>query len=368
MYANQSCSSTFSKIPTTEGQPHYMKKGFYDGLGEVNELTKLGKHLRNSSIDPKKTNIKYLRPFIQKHIHHIQQGLIATHQNHKLDQLNALEKKALEQITNEQITLHWWLLFNIKLAWLATRSSDIFERKLEFEFLDKFKNYKGLTYYIEKNKDDNEVLYLINKALNSFPEKIILPTTSQLGILALNRPSKNGLNIIPVELFNQKKSLDGTTSSPIEAFLHNLKHVIKLDYGVILFPKNPELNRQIVSHIEKLPTIAKKKKAEVIYFILTHELLPEERPTIHQIVNSQDLLRIISSSYSILDPMVIFTEAQILNTLNDQNIDIYSLGNPKKNESDILSYRYNMLIKESINIFTQTARKAFKMHLRTMHF
>ena len=362
-YAENTCAQTlaFLEVPTIKEEKKaqksgYTEPGFYAGLNDVHHVTELGKYLKNHFIDPKITHIKNLILFIYKHLRHIQRGLIATHQQHKLNELNSLKQEALDRIGNQQVTLHWWLLFNIRLAALA--SLEISEN---LAFLNRYKTHDKLADYIENTENVNEDLDLIQKALNAFPKKVILPTTAHLGVLALNQPSKNGLQIVPAELSRQTRLVDGVYMTPIEDIIHEFDHIINFQYGTPLFPENPEIHNKIVAHMEQLPQ-EKRKKAEVVYWILTHELLLQERPTISQITDSQTLLHIIRSTESIPNPLAIFAETQLLDTLNTHNVDIYRSRNIVEMEVETLFEKYELLLEESVSIFTQTVRTALKIN------
>lgn len=356
-YAENACaqSLSFVEIPKSKEEKKvqksgYTEPGFYAGLNAVHHLNKLGMYLKNRLIDPKRIHIENLILFIYKHLTHIRKGIISTQQQHKLSALNKLKQEALERIDNRQVTLHWWLLFNVRLAALA--SHEISEN---LSFLSRYKTHDELTNYIENTENSNESLDLIKKALTAFPKKVILPTTSNLGVLALNQPTKTGVQIVPVELSRQGRYVDGTYMTPLEDIVHEFEHIINTQYGTPLFSENPAINKKIVAHIERLPT-EENKKAEVIYWMLTHELLPQERPTLSQITNSQALLKILRSS--IENPLAIFAETQLLNTLNTHNVDIYHSTNATDMEIEALFEKYELVLEESVHVFTQTVRTA----------
>ena len=347
-------------IPQTKVEQKFRElnysRGFYSGLDEINFLTALGKYLRKYMIDPEKTHIENLVPFINRHIRHIQKGIEQTNQRERLRVLNVLKKEASQRKKDKKVTLHWWQTFNLKLSLAAA-----FSRRNHREtpgFLHIYASYRDIRFITNGGFENFKNL----QVLESFPNMLVFPTTSQLGILALNKAAKNGLKIIPVELVNQKKSIDGAMMDPMEAYMHDFEHIITLGYGIPLFPKNPELHDQIISNMEALPP-EERKKAEVIYFILTHEMPVKERPTIRQASNSADLLNVINSSESIENALVIFVETQLLNTLNTHNNrDLYHSKNPSEEETNILFERYEKLLKESVDIFTQTVRKALKIN------
>ena len=330
-------------------------KAFYSGLDEINFLTSLGQYLRHHLIDPEKTHIENLVPFIDRHIRHIQTGIEQTNQRERLPVLNILKQEASQRKKDKKVTLHWWQAFNLKLSLAAA-----FLRKSHQKtsrFLSIYASYRDILFITNGGFDNFNSL----PVLESFPKMLVFPTISQLGILALNKVAKNGLKIIPVELVNQKKSIDGTIMDPLEAYMHDFAHIITLDYGIPLFSKNPKLHDQIISEIEALPP-EKRKKAEVIYFILTHETPVEERPTIHQASNSEDLLQVINSSNSLENTLFIFAETQLLNSHHNSHLnshhnreDLYRSENPSEEaETNIL--------KESVDVFTQTVRKALKIN------
>ena len=354
VYAERPCEQSFTQTSEKDAETKAIESGysepiFYDGLNTIHPLMELGKHLRNRSINPTTTHIEDLEPFIPIHIHHIQQGIIASRQFTKLIGLNKLKKEAKTRIKNKQVTLYWWQLFNIRLAVLATPSSAITPNQ---NFLKEYKTHNELANYIE-NTNDNSVVNTIKKILTSFPETVVLPTTSSLGILALNQAAKSGWQIVPTELFNQKTFIDGYSMSPIEAHLHDFEHIVAVDYGIPLFPENPEFHNKIIFNMEQLPP-EERKKAEAMYFILTHEFYQEERPTISQITNPQELLKIIELSVSDTDlgTYKVFIASQFLNTFN--------ISNSVTNADVDLFKRYKFLLKETVELFTQIANKALK--------
>ena len=150
--------------------------------------------------------------------------------------------------------------------------------------------------------------------------------------------------------------------SPIEAHLHDLDHIIIFDYGTPLFPENPEFHNKIIFNMEKLPP-EERKKAEVMYFILTHEFYQEERPTISQVTTSQELLDVITSAQSNIEfgTYHIFVATQLINTLNDHNEDISKSATEENME--IMKNRYELLLQEIVELFTQITRKALNINL-----
>ena len=169
VHAEQFCEQSFAPIRRDVEKKAielgYTEPVFYAGLNAIHQLTELGKDLRNRSINPKTTHIEDLEPFIPMHIHHIQEGLITSKQPKKLTDLNKLKKEAQIRMKNKQVTLYWWLLFNIRLSALATPSHKI---TLEQKFLEKYKTHNELVNYIE-NKN-NHLMNTIQKTLTFISE------------------------------------------------------------------------------------------------------------------------------------------------------------------------------------------------------
>lgn len=360
VYAEHPCKQSFIQTPERNTEKKAIELGysepvFHDGLNTIHQLMELGKNLRSRSINPTTTHIEDLEPFISMHIRHIQKGLIASRQFKKLIDLNRFKKEAETRIRNKQVTLYWWQLFNIRLSALATPSHTI---TLEQKFLKEYKTHNKLAHYI-KNTKDNKLVDTIKKILTSFPEKVVLPATSSFGILALNQVPKNGWQVVPAELFNQTKSIEGHFMSPIEAHLHDFDHIVIFDYGIPLFSENPEFHNKIIFNMEQLPP-EERKKAEVMYFILTHEFHQKERPTISQVTNPQELLEVIelSKSDANLGTYHILAASQLLNTFNDRNEDIYHSKTATDADMEILHNRYELLLQEIVELFTQIALKA----------
>ena len=137
-----------------------------------------------------------------------------------------------------------------------------------------------------------------------FPERIVLPTTSSLGIFALNQAG-GGDRVVPVALSNRLTSHDRFLMSPFMLFMNDLDHINTSNYGQPLFD-NPLFHHHLMSYLKEQPP-KKREQAEIIYYGLIHEHseLTEEFPSIDDVTDKETLLKILLSSDLKKQPMYI---------------------------------------------------------------
>ena len=227
------------------------KKSYTGGVDRINEWVVVRRRLEELQANPRTTHIEYFADQIPHHIAYIREGIKNHYSSFTLKQqlklLESLEKEAEEAIVNKRVTYQWWLGFNSGLARVVAG-----------------KSYIGIPY---------ETQVHIIQSISEFPLKIVIPTIAgDLGIMTFNRAGLEG--VYPSVLINQPSlAADGATLPADLFFRHDFLHAnsfkgnrIYLEYstGHRLF------HRRLWQNIENLP-YEKRKRAEVVYFIITHE-------------------------------------------------------------------------------------------------
>lgn len=234
------------------------KVSYTAGLDQMNEWAAVRRRLQELKANPQATHIEYFADQIPVHIAHIRKGLednySSKHESRgskleQLDRLKTLEEEAQEAIKNEKVTYAWWLEFNTKLT-------DVMAGK-------------GL--------EENSYIYMTSNRgsdpLSFFPLKLIVPTTKgeDIGIIAFNRAASEG--VYPVGVINKNTGVaDQSKFEPTDFLRHDLDHSETTgnqsfrgySAGHRLFHK------RLLKNIENLSP-EERKKAEAIYFIMTHE-------------------------------------------------------------------------------------------------
>lgn len=252
-------SGELSLPPSPNKEKHLREQGYREsyigGIDKVGEWVTVRRQLQELQANPYTTHIEYFANQIPAHIAHIREG-IKNHYSpstirfdkleHQLDLLESLEKEAEEVISNEAVTYEWWLRFNNGLARVMA----------------------GKPFTMS-----NELQIYIELSVLDFPLKIIMPTTvEELGIITFNRAGIEG--VYPAALIN-KPFLKGkeTDVSANIFYQHDFAHAndfianqvhLGHSFGHLLF------HRRLLTNIENLP-YEKRKKAEMVYFLMTHE-------------------------------------------------------------------------------------------------
>ena len=227
------------------------KKNYTGGLNPVNRWFVIQRRLQELRANPHITHIEYFADQIPHHIAHIRKGLedhyspkekIHGSKQDQLQKLKDLEEEARQVVADRKVTYHWWIGFNFSLAYIMSG------RTLDRSFI---------------NWVDSHL----------FPMKVAMPVIQEsdgLGIITFNRASLEG--VYPVGLINKQSSeVHGGLDAAL-FFGHDLQHPmfsgnkLYLEYsaGHRLF------HRRLLDNIENLP-VEKRKKAEAIYFLMTHE-------------------------------------------------------------------------------------------------
>ena len=108
--------------------------------------------------------------------------------------------------------------------------------------------------------------------VENFPDNVVIPTTSELGITAFNRSISQ--RVFPLGLSNQSMSVDGDLMDPSDFFRHDLNHVsafikYKTHYTSGIEDK---FNINLYDEFQKLNlSLEQREMVENIYFLIWHE-------------------------------------------------------------------------------------------------
>lgn len=225
------------------------------GLNEVYRNISLAEQLRKLKANPYTTHIEPLAEAAQSHLEFMGKD-INTNTQEGLEQkkaLNTLKRRANRAIKNKTVTYKWWLRFNYALSSVFSEQRGRLNRH-QIEYIDRF--------------------------IPHFPANILIPTTiGEIGIIALNKATSEG--VLMIGLANKIRRVHNRDFEPIDFFLHDLEHSA---ISTTLNNMDAEVTQKqfydrMTTEIENLPT-EKRKDAELIHFILTHEL------SLHPIVDS----------------------------------------------------------------------------------
>ena len=227
------------------------KSNYTEGIDYINKWIAVRRLFRKLRVNPHTTHIEYFANQVPRHIAHIRRGLedhyspkeeSHSSKTEQLQKLDKLEEEAKKAISEERVTYNWWIEFNF-----------------------------GLAYIMSGRTLNRHSINWVDSHL--FPMRMAMPVIQKskgLGIITFNRAGLEGL--YPVGLIN-RQSLDvhGSLDAAL-FFAHDLQHpmfggnklYMEYSFGHLLF------HRRLLNNIENLP-IEQRKKAEAIYFLMTHE-------------------------------------------------------------------------------------------------
>ena len=339
----------FIDIPRTNEEQKLKIQGygeqFYAGVDEMHYLIQLGNYLRENSIDPSRTHIENFVPLIARHYRHLQEGIQKYYGPTNLGppHRTGLRMSKIQADLNYRIlrrrlasyigsAVFLWLTWGIRKVdqplsleawqklnlWWAVLMTPLLMRQdpdYEMFFNEEYTNQSivgkhWVSRFLAKNIffDKKELEEWIKEEFGEifqqyspihpipFPERVMLPTISSLGVFAMNQAA-GGDQVIPIELSNRVQKQDRVLMDPLNIFNHDLYHVEKANYGQPLLG-SPLLHHWLMSYFKELSP-KKREQAEIIYFILIHELrnFTENSPSIEEITDKPSLLTILSSSF-----------------------------------------------------------------------
>ena len=213
------------------------------GIDKLNEWVEVRKQLQSLRANPYTTHIPYFADQIKSHLAFATK-VSDTMSEQKKQELANLKAEVKTVVLNERVTYEWWVDFNIQLSTVLS------------------------------SKSNPEIVPLLEQAkiIPLFPLRMAVPTIQgELGIITLNRAQSEG--IYPLGLINQPKQVEGKTLLPLGFMLHDILHtyhqLFKVD--IVRYSTGHRLrHKKILALMENLPP-EKRKRAELIYFLSTHE-------------------------------------------------------------------------------------------------
>ena len=381
----------FIDIPRTNEEQKLKAQGhgeqFYAGVDEMHYLIQLGNYLRENSIDPSRTHIENFVPLIARHYRHLQEGLKkyygptklgpAKHNELRISKIQAdlnyriLRNRLTSYIGSavflwltwgirkvdqplsleawQKLNLWWAILMQPKFMNMFPAYEDYFEREwydqsiMGSHWLSAFKKKNAL---IEEPSQVNFQHYnsLFDVVFPDFPEVVILPTTSSLGVFAINQMA-GGDRVVPIQLAHRVEKHDRALMSPSHIFHNDISHVEQTNYGQPLLG-SPLFHQKLTSYFKKLSP-QKREQAEIIYLLLIHELqeFTENSPSIDQITDLSRLLKVLSSSFLTEPPTYyINSNEEPITWDKDKNLE-----ENMNNRLDELAEKRNQQLQEYLN-------------------
>ena len=248
-------------------------------------------------------------------------------QKRQLAFLEELKKEAQDRVSKNQVTYDWWLRYNVRLAKWASPT----DRDYTSYWWRKDLSYEDL---LEKYPRERTALqYMFPISHNSFPGLILMPTRDDLGIMALNEASQNG--IVPIGVMNRNSLwVDGGKNfSPSDYIVHDLNHASNGYGGTGDF-----FYTHIKKKMEKMNT-EDRQKVETVYFYITHE---------------RSEIRLDSSNIQSFKNDSL--EGNLIARLGDN----HDLGGLVSKDA----FTVQRYVNEAVDLFFQVAESAFKQEIK----
>lgn len=232
-------------IPQFNEEEKYKAMGLrrivYMGLNKVKRMKYLASKLREADIDPFRTHIVDLVPFIDEHLKFIDQGI--QEQEHNVSERrdflkNNLREEAKQKVKDRQVSLYWFLHWNFRLIWLA--SLDDYYYLIDDSSATKDPRQKWLTE-VNWNKLIDGDLYriglvkkqhLIMNFLQPFmryPEQVYLPILDDLGLMTLNEAFAD--QDFVKQIINKERMTDGILMNPLQYEGHESDHIKDFNFN-----------------------------------------------------------------------------------------------------------------------------------------
>ena len=297
----------------------------YKGIDEVHKLTALGKELRAKKINRFKTHIVNFAEQIDSVILYIEAGILesktsAATTEKRLKVLKQFKKEAQWRKAQKKVTHFWWFTFNWRLSYLLMS----FDSNMIPDTA--WTTHQGVLDFL-KQKRTPHVGTLRRMVFHSNP--LLIPTTSALGIMSLNRASASGM--APIEL-------KWDTDNPFRHFAHDVNHALK---G---FGKNADWKstfyREFMEAIQSL-TAKERIMVELVYFWRFHE--KPRIKTAEDLVNPQQMADFRSVFY--------FEDTR--NFLFE--ISVYPYEFTYYRHSSVFHTKKESFVQQSLKLFTDIA-------------
>ena len=217
------------------------RKIFYMGLNKVKRMKYLARKLREADIDPFRTHIVDLVPFIDEHLEFIDRGIQEQGQNvsERRDFLkNNLKKEAEQKVEDQKVSLHWYLHWNFRLIWLA--SLDNYNYLISDKLAEKDPRIQWLTEaswdkHLNENLGamaflpGNKLVIKFVKSVMRYPEQIYLPVLDDLGLITLNEAFAD--QDFVKQITNKEKMTDAEPMNPLQFEEHELDHIREFNFN-----------------------------------------------------------------------------------------------------------------------------------------
>ena len=274
---------------------------FIDGLNEIHKglkvIERMKSEFRKGQFDPKKNHVPEFSEKVEETLKFIKEGIIeqGIEVKERLATLNQFTQEARSRVNENKVTYNWWLKFILRLAILATPSS-------EREGIGKTDWWKKENF---KNKDlsrsDYETLSSYLDDVRDF-RKVFLPVVNQkLGIMALNLISSVD-HVAAIELVNNVTIADGKSYWPLRHLLHDDSHgLFALFSSRFKRLYNYLSGQQINLNTEDV------EKNELVFFMVSHEhilLNPRGKEVFEKMEEESVTRRLIKNTDKFTNPNI----------------------------------------------------------------
>ena len=263
-----------NQSPPIESEQQLREQGYDDkyiaGLDHVRENLRLVERLRKDKVDPHTSHIQEFAELIDIHIAFIEEGIQSQNFSNKdkemrLNLLESLKSEAQEHQDSQKVTYRYWFNLNFRLSILATPIARLPIYLIDITTLianktieDTIQSFQKLEKIIQEGykQDVRSTWHNIWYLIDSFPERVIIPTKHQLGQVSINETHGTGVHF--VGLNNKPIPADGTNMHPYQFFLHDIAHAYQAQDI-----DNPQLAAYVRQEINRLP----KPQRQVLWYI-----------------------------------------------------------------------------------------------------
>ena len=250
-------------------------EAYIAGLDVVKRNLQLAKALRHVIIRPWTDYIPTFVSMIDRYIHFIERDIRlsqSSDREHRLNQLQAFKIEAEMFRNSERVAYRWYLYFIYRLSILATPQE---HRGRFIKDKDWVTNEALETAFsnILREDDDQKDKHL-GHLFDRFPDVIVLPTTSDLGIISLNRTAQTGVYLL--RLINQPTYINGRLMYPQQFWEYNVQRAININRSFLDRKQEVAVdlahfhNTLIYQRMRALPKPL-RERVELIYYGITYE-------------------------------------------------------------------------------------------------
>ena len=288
-FVAQAITVTLQNNPFKKNEEAMQREGFSDfyieGLDYVVKSLSLAESLQeNKSANPYATPISEFAALIDDHISFARRSIRSQNSPDKVERLESLRSLEFEAHSRRRyntITYAWFFMFNLRLAILITPKEyrdkesllnvdigDLIEKdQLEIFCLECIYRYQSP----EEVDDTHDLDVLTNfvkdisALINEFPNRIMIPTVNNLGIMSINRTYGTGVRFI--HLNSEPVDINSHSVYPDDVFLLGVyNHALDRDVD-----NTSQLFRAYFQ--QKIETLKglERKAVEYIYLNLTRE-------------------------------------------------------------------------------------------------